>query len=46
MIDKILQALKDWRVYIVFVTFLVFILVVPHETIEAIQNFVGGLFHA
>ncbi len=40
--DKFLQVLKDWRMYIVFVTFLIFILIVPSETIASIQSWIGG----
>lgn len=45
MIDKLLKALKDWRLYVVFVTFLIFILVISPETVVAIQNFIGGFIH-
>lgn len=42
--DKFLKLLKDWRMYIVFVTFLIFVLIVPSETVSSIQNWIGGLF--
>lgn len=45
MMDKFLKALKDWRMYIVFVTFLIFVLIVPSDTIAAIQAWIGGLFN-
>lgn len=45
MIDKILEALKDWRFYIVFITFFIFILILDKDTITYFFDKIGGVFH-
>lgn len=43
--DKILEALKDWRFYIVFITFLIFIQIADIDNLNYIFDKVGGLVH-
>lgn len=42
MVDKIIEALKDWRFYIVFITFLIFIQVCDFDTLNFIFEKVGA----
>lgn len=44
MVDKILEALKDWRFYIVFVTFLIFIQICDVDNLINIFEKVGAHF--
>ncbi len=43
--EKILEALKDWRFYIVFITFLIFIKLVDVETLKFVFDGIGGIVH-
>ena len=43
--DKILEALKDWRFYIVFITFLIFIQIADFENLKYIFDYIGGFVH-
>lgn len=43
MVDKLIEALKDWRFYIVFITFLIFIQLCDLETINFIFEKVGAV---
>lgn len=40
--DKILEALKDWRFYIVFITFLIFIQIADFDNLSYIFDKLGG----
>lgn len=40
--DKILEALKDWRFYIVFITFLIFIQIADFDNLTYIFDKIGG----
>ena len=42
MMEKILEALKDWRFYIVFITFLIFIQIADFEHLTYIFDKIGG----
>ena len=44
MVDRILEALKDWRFYIVFVTFLIFIQICDVDNLSFIFEKVGEHF--
>lgn len=43
--DKILEALKDWRFYIVFITFLIFIQIADIDNLTYIFDKIGGVVH-
>lgn len=43
MVDKLLEALKDWRFYIVFVTFLIFIQICDFDNLNFIFEKVGAI---
>lgn len=43
--DKILEALKDWRFYIVFITFLIFIQIADFDNLSYIFDKIGGVVH-
>lgn len=43
--DKIIEALKDWRFYIVFITFLIFIQLADFDTLKFVFDQVGGIVH-
>ena len=45
MMDKLIEALKDWRFYIVFITFLIFIKLADVETLKFVFDEIGGIFH-
>ena len=42
MMEKILEALKDWRFYIVFITFLIFIQIADFDNLKFIFEKIGG----
>ncbi len=44
--DKILEALKDWRFYIVFITFLIFIQIADFDNLKFVFDQIGGFIHA
>ena len=41
--EKILEALKDWRFYIVFITFLIFIQIADFDNLAYIFDKIGGV---
>lgn len=43
MMEKILEALKDWRFYIVFITFLIFIQIADFDNLKFIVEKIGGI---
>lgn len=43
MMEKILEALKDWRFYIVFITFLIFIQIADFDNLTYIFDKIGGI---
>lgn len=43
MMEKILEALKDWRFYIVFITFLIFIQIADFDNLKYIFDKFGGV---
>lgn len=43
--DKIIEALKDWRFYIVFITFLIFIQLADFDTLQFVFDKIGGIAH-
>ena len=43
--DKIIEALKDWRFYIVFITFLIFIQLTDLDTLKFVFDQIGGITH-
>lgn len=43
MMEKIIEALKDWRFYIVFITFLIFIQLVDFDNLQFIVEKIGGI---
>ena len=45
MMEKILEALKDWRFYIVFITFLIFIQIADFDNLKFIFEKIGGVVH-
>lgn len=45
MMDKIIEALKDWRFYIVFITFLIFIQLADLDTLKFVFDEIGGFVH-
>ncbi len=45
MMDKILEALKDWRFYIVFITFLIFIQIADFDNLKFMFDSIGGAFN-